>query len=170
MREPEALGYLRDDRQLLAQRQIPILFHEPPQIHARAPLGGDEDPLFHLAQVANLGDMAVREFRAGCQMHAALFLRLVAEARNNLQNLHCKFAIAKCVTNPECLSCRAAAQRFNDLILADRLHLNSSFRLAMHWLEAGTRGLPISSSAALTNKDRMAGRASTGHLREVSSF
>src|ERR1700722_18944091 len=67
--------------------------------------------------------MTVREFRAGCQMPAELFLRLRAEARKDLQGFDCKVAISKGVANPVGLSGSAGAQLFDYLILADGLHL-----------------------------------------------
>ena len=65
----------------------------------------------------------MREFGAGCQMPAELFFRLGAEAGNGLQNFRRKLAIAKRVANPVGFAGRAAAQLFDYLIFADRLHL-----------------------------------------------
>src|SRR5271155_1256808 len=103
-------------------------------------------------------------------MRAALFLGLSAEVGNHRQDFDCKFAIAERVASPEYRSCRAGAQRFDDLIFADGLHFsfalpnrNAPVRRRHTWTS-------ISSSAALTNKDRTEWRASTDHLRQVSNF
>ena len=122
-------------------------------------------------EIVYLGDMAVREIRAGRQMSAELFFRLGGEPGNGLQNFHREFAITESVANPVGLSRRAGAQLFDYLILADGLHLRLALPQSNVPVRRGhTPGLSLVPRLALTDKDRPEWVESTGYVEVISSF